>query len=186
MLYSNPVYSRQLRFNSNSNSVTKSITAIDLAGALGGICTVTNSKLNLFASSLKIRYVEVWAPVSAQGAAVSLSINFSGSANSADKLLSDTSVNVSVPAHIRAVPPRQTLASFYQSWSGTTTLMTLNVPQDAIIDVGLSFTITTDDGLSGSTPQVTISSGTLGNTYYLALDGPTSNDFVPVILPSTN
>jgi hypothetical protein len=52
----------------------------------------------------------------------------------------------------------------------------------SVVDVHVSFR--TSGAIAAGTHSVT--TATLGNIYYLALDGPSSNVYVPVGLPTTH
>lgn len=181
--YSNVELKHTFRFSASS-AFQQTVTPIFLAAAAGAICSVTNSTLKTIAGSVKVNFIEVWSPPPSQGAATTCSVDFAGSANNPNREYSDTSVSVTRPAHVLCNPPTQSLCSFWQQASNTTSdLFTIAGGAGAIIDVGLSIVLADGDAEPSS---VTVTTATLGNVYYLALDGPTSNLLVPVSLATTH
>jgi len=99
-----------------------------------------------------------------------------------DKEVSNTSINPSKPAYISAKPPKNSLASFWQT-AGTNNLVLLNAPQGTIIDINLSLTL--DDNDDGAPAASTVSTATVGVHYYLSLDPNATHRFVPISLNTT-
>jgi hypothetical protein len=73
------------------------------------------------------------------------------------------------------------LAAFWQV-SGSTTLCAITAPTGSIIDVHLSLIVQDDDA---TTAQSTVTTGILGNYYYLSLDPNATHRFTPVSLTTT-
>jgi hypothetical protein len=61
-------------------------------------------------------------------------------------------------------------------------LFALSCPIGSIVDLSVSFTLSNIQGAL----QETVASGSLGNVYYLALDGPSANTYIPLGLPTTS
>jgi hypothetical protein len=100
--------------------------------------------------------------------------------------VSDTSVSVSTPAHIHAVPPRSSTAGFWGSTSlPNNALFTMIAPSGSIIDISLDLILQDEDTVEEAAFTRAIASGTLGNMYYLALDNATGHTYVPVSLTTT-
>jgi hypothetical protein len=101
-------------------------------------------------------------------------------------IINDFSISTAIPAVIRTVPPRNSLASF---WSLTAsnesdTIMNLNAPAGTCVDVW--FTIVFNDGVAARSVPTAIS-GTQGLVYATYLDGPrTGAVFGPVGLVGLN
>ncbi len=153
------------------------LTPKSILASFGTICTVANSSTVALFNSFKIREIEIWAPgLPNYGTSViqpsTVTVEWESAVNSISSTLtfSDTSNNVSAPAHVRCSPPRGSTASF---WSATTssTLVTIGAPVGAVVDVECDLVMDADNTDIDTT---SIASGTLGNVYYLALDGPTS------------
>jgi hypothetical protein len=170
------------RFTSTSGTLT-ALTAPGLLAAAGNVCTVANNTVTSFFGTVKINSIEMWSPPAAQGSSVTCSCDWAGYQNSPNQEVSDTSVSVSTPAHIRAVPPRQSLASFWVNEAlGTGTICQLIAPTGTIIDVDLSLILQDDEEPATATGVAT---GTLGSIYYLSLDPNATHRYVPVSLTTT-
>jgi len=154
----------------------------DIGGALGTIATVTNSTVTLINETFKIKKVEMWTPPASQGAAATCSLNWIGGSFAPNKEVSDTSVSVSFPAHIVSKPPPNSSASFWQNVAGSTAMFTVVCPAGTIIDLSVSYIEGDDESVNTSA----VATAVLGHTYYLALDGPTTNLLVPVSLTTTH
>jgi len=157
------------------------ITDTNILGACGTICTVVNSLTTNFTESFKIRKVEVWAAPSSQGSASTCSVDWVGYQNSPNLEESDTTLSVTKNAHIVAVPPQMSLASFWQKSSGTT-LFTLVCPANSVIDITLDM-IQADQEVA--LVSNAIATGVIAHTYFLALDGSGTHNLVPVSLNTT-
>jgi len=80
-------------------------------------------------------------------------------------------------------PPAKSLASF---WLGdvdsATQVFALSTSPGSIVDVSLSFRLCN----VYSSASVAVATAVIGTVYYLALDGPSSNTYVPVGIPTTH
>lgn len=168
------------RFVSTSGTIT-SVSPSDLMTASGTICTVANTTCTSMFGTVKVNRIEIWTPPASQGASATCSCEFFGTSNTPSREFSDTSISVATPAHLVAVPPPQSLASFWQGASGTA-LFKLTAPVGSIIDVWLSL-IMNDDEVTIVTRAV--STATLGSIYYLGLDSTATTRYVPVSLTTT-
>jgi len=167
---------------SNSTNGNFSVTAGTLAGAIGGICTVVNSTLQCFASSVKIDSIDIYPSTGAQ-----VTLNWQ---TGNTPFVQDTLVNDSIPSGITMTqkltfrPAARTLAADWFAFSAVTATNTLfNMGLSAsgcIIDMHVNYT------LVGSIPSISrsIAVGVLGTQYYLYLD--TAKDVNPVELPTTS
>jgi hypothetical protein len=176
------------RFQTGGSTVSAvPITANSLAGAVGTICYGTNSTVRCIAGSVKIDQIEIWsswAGSGAGGAPPTCSVEWLSSAGSSNnREISDTTLSTSTPAHVCTGPPKQSLASFWQTAGSSTTLCLLTAPARSIVDVVVSFILEDEDSDDAS---ITVSTGTLGHMYYLSLDSNTTNYFVPVALNTTS
>jgi hypothetical protein len=98
--------------------------------------------------------------------------------------VSDTSVSVMKPAHIVAIPPQSSLASFWQSPGiANNQLFNIVAPTGSIIDVHLSLILQDDD--NGSAITGTVATAVIGTTYYLAMDNVATHIYTPVSLTTT-
>lgn len=162
------------------------ITGGNLAGAIGGYCTIANSTVKTIASSIRVRGITVWpsqqsSPQNPPEIVWFSPITVMEKDASKERMLP---AGVSVTAPLSTRPPPNTLCSdWFAVSSGSSQPMfgLINMAAGNVIDVRLSFTVT--NNLLGSTQVVT--TGTLGTYYYLYLDGSTSHQIQPVGKPTT-
>jgi hypothetical protein len=162
------------------------ISSADIMAACGNICDVTNSSVIAIFDSFRIHTVEVWSsPAIAMGANVTCSLEWLGTGQAPAIEVSDTSNSVTTPARLRCGPPRESNAAFWQTPRiASTNMFTLVSPYGTIVDMVLDLVMA---DVVGATPLLTnVTTATLGNIYYLALDGPASNQLRPVSLNTTS
>jgi len=174
-----------------TTAVTGTVTSINgggVCGALGGICTAANSAVTCYSSSFRIHRVSIWPSAVAVGTISPCpEIVWYSPSNAVEK---DSSVEralpagltVSAPIHSR--PPAKSLCGdWVNSVVNVTNLMfgLLNTPAGSVIDLDVSATMSNNMACLG----VTVASGTLGNPYYLYLDGSTRHGIAPVGKPLT-
>jgi hypothetical protein len=169
-LRTNLEHSHQFRFTSTSGAQT-SITDTLLLTALGVSATtaVTGSPI---IESFKVNQIEIWSPASAQGAAATCSVLFPAAQRSQAREVSDTSVSVSTPAHVRCGPPAESLCAFWINGSAGSSLFSLVAPPGSIIDIWVS--MVQSDGVAQSPSSATLVGATVGAVYYCSLDSATS------------
>jgi len=165
------------RFTSTSATATV-VTNSDVVGIIGAMVTVVNTSARLLAGTCKLRSVEVWTPPASQGAAATCSLEWASTTFSPNTEVSDTTVSVSEPAHIRAIPPRGSPQSFWMTADGTA-MFTLTAPVGSIIDVSCVHVLN-DTGAAGNSYSVG-AAATLGVLFYPPLDGVT-DVYLPVSL----
>jgi hypothetical protein len=168
------------RFVSSSPTPT-AITGSSLLGCLGTVCTASNAQLVPFFGSVRVQSIEIWAPPAAQGGAATCSVEWIGSNNTPNREHSDTTVSTAQPAHVKAVPPPQSLASFWSTFASGS-VATITAPTGSIIDLVVSAILFDDTNNTGT---YTVTTSTLGNVYYLSLDPVASHRFAPVSLTTT-
>jgi len=177
-LNSNIQYSHRFRFLSGTGNST-SITIQRLISMCGVIATTTTTG-SAWVGSLRVREVEIWSPPSAQGQAVTCSLEWvAGLGSAGTQEVSDTSMSVARPAHIRTRPPRNSLASFWNNGGNNPQMFVLVAPTGSIVDVTVDL-VMFDDEITAPT-VVTLTAATVGNVYYMPLDGH-GGSFVPVSL----
>jgi hypothetical protein len=166
-----------------STSGTYTINVQDVFGALGGICTVVNSKVASWTSSFRIKKVTLW-PSASSSAAVSGAVSWAtGSANQIPDSIVDETIpqGTTLSRGLAHVPPKQSLAAFWVNYNSGANLFTLTVVAGTVIDLQV------ETRLSAQYPPTlsTVAAGVVGSVYYLSLDGPASNKLIPVVLPTT-
>lgn len=165
--FANPEVSRRYRFTSSSGTSTAITTSL-LLNACGVAATAANTGSAIF-QSVKVRQIEIWTPPAAQGAAATCSVLWPAGNQSQPREVSDTTVSVASPAHVRTSPPPGSLAGFWTTSAAT--LFTLVAPPGSIIDVWVSLIM--GDGTTSS-GTATLVGATAGRIYYCALDSSTA------------
>jgi hypothetical protein len=126
---------------------------------------------------IRLKKVEVWANPTALGSAPTvISLEWLGQ-NAPSTLISDTSMGV-LPAHIRAIPPKDSSAEWW-SMSGheeTDQLFTLNLPSNCVIDVFTEIRLVEQEApTAGDIPTAAV----IGQVYGDYLDGLASGKLAP-------
>jgi len=165
----NPEVTRKYRFTSTSATATTITSQLLLASA--GVLADTATSGQAVFQSVKVLFVEIWAPPAMQGATSTCSVLWPRSLNSQPREVSDTTNSVSTPAHVRTSPPAMSLAGFWNPPSSAIPLFTLVAPPGSIIDVGLGLVM--GDGAPNSNAAVLVGA-TIGGMYYCSLDSKTS------------
>jgi len=180
-----PCVNHTFRF-ANPTAASVTISVGNIAGALGGICTVVNSKVTMVATSFKIRKITVWSSASSSAAS---NVVLDWAAGS-DNQVPDESKIRSIPEGITEtgalvfMPPKNSLAGFW-------IIVTAGVVADGVFSLALPAGSIVDLLVDYRTSNVfpaqdaTVIVGVLKTFYYLALDGPGSNKLPPLGLPTT-
>jgi hypothetical protein len=171
-----PHFKQTFRFVSSSASASN-ITLASLLGMCGTIGTVTNSKVAAWTASLRILKVTVWPPGGSGASDVALDW-----ANGTSDQVPDNVEDASMPSGVTVskafvfTPPSRSLAGFWlNNVSSAVTIFNLYYPAGAIIDVHVDIRL----GVVYEPLAITVATAVVGNVYYLALDGPSSNKLVP-------
>jgi len=176
-------FRRKMRYAaSTAGTNAVGVTINDLFGALGGTCTTTNSTLTCWFSSVKINSVCIFMVGGSNGSVIWNSPT-TGIGRDTEPNTSIVS-NTTQPHCIKSTPPRASMSGDWinSTLTSTTLLFTCVVPQGAVVDVSIEMTLSN----SYTPQQVVIGTGLNGNPYYLALDGPTTNNLRPIDLPTTH
>lgn len=177
-----PVVPFRLRYRVAVGS-NATITRKLLAGALGGIVTVANTTLTCWASSARLSRVILW-PGTAGGAQIRPADGTAEQSLQRDRNMVDQMPDgVTTTAPIVFTPNRKSYLAEWQMLSDNSSdgLFTLGVVEGVIIDVEGVFTLNQQHNASPVT--ITISSGALGSSFWLSLDG--ANNVQVLGLPST-
>jgi hypothetical protein len=173
----------RIRYVAGADSLV-SVSAQDLAGALGGVCTVTNSVFKPWASSFRIRKIVAWPSQSTtllNAAAISWNSGIAG-ANRDSERSADIPEGITITEKVDFKPPPKSLASdWFAASVGTTNIFTMTCNEGSILDLHVDFTLSNQFSAGTST----IATGVLGSIYYLPLDGASSHQYFPVHLPTT-
>jgi len=159
------------------------ITVGSVLGALGGICTVVNSKFNTWSGSFKVRKVTVWPPSTSSSPTTGCFWRSGASGQVPDQELDGTiPAGVTVTKSLVFKPPRMSLCGFWiDSADLSSTIFDLEITEGSIVDFAVTYRLSNVFASS----QLNIASGVVGTVYYLALDGASSNKISPTLLPST-
>ncbi len=187
---SQPIYRKTIRYTTSAGNTQLGVGIKPLLFGLGGMCTTagTGGTLTSLCQCFRLRRVQIWSVPPSAGATATVEINWfpSGSADLVPAYeLSNTSMSISVPAHVSSTPPRNTLASFWQNPTTASSglLFVLTAPADSIVEVDLDFILS--DNEQSVVQYSTASTVTLGKVYYVCLDGG-SGTIVPVNLTAAN
>jgi len=176
---------KTLRFSSGGNA---SVTVADLLGALGVIGTVTNTTAVAICSSVKVHAATVWNGASSS-ATSTIGLDWAaGESSQVPDEMHDESIPAGVTETSSLVfrPPKGSLASFWiTSADSAAVVFAIKAPAGSVggvLDLDVSFRICdTIQPLA-----ISVVTAVLGHVYYLALDGPSGNSWVPTTLPSTH
>jgi hypothetical protein len=151
-------HNTRLRFTSNA-AVSQSITFQNLLDTMLFASSAT-AGFDVF-EAVRIRRVEVWSlPI--LGAAATCSVEFNGASTGFigdQRLHSDTSMGIQ-PAHVSAVPERQSLASNYQESSATAAFF-LVCPTGSVVDVECNFISGFVENIAAQNALVTATTGAI-------------------------
>jgi hypothetical protein len=162
------------------------VTVADLAGACGGICSVVNSTVQPWASSIRLKQVTMF-PASVSGSADVDNIVWSNGLTSFVKdEVKDTTIptGITVPQRLTFRPPgKSLLADWIATNGGSGALFVITANTGTVVDVAIDYTLTA--GLA-EPPTIHLTAVVLGAVVYLALDGAASNNITPVGLPTAH
>jgi len=164
----NIVVKHKFRFMS-TGAFNGSITDSILFGIVGAV-SATNVAAYSLAQTIRLISVEIWAPVSAQGALVTVTLNWPATGQNMAIEVSDTTGSTNRMAHIKATPPKLSLDKFSTGGTGNTVFQ-MNIPTASIIDVTLQWV--QYDSLTASTHIVTTVGANVGALSYGYLDSLT-------------
>jgi hypothetical protein len=184
-LESSVVIRRTFRFQVASAITSTGVSLGNVFGALGVMCTTSNSTAFSFCSSFRLCKIIFYQ--SAAGSITSpTEILWSSvtDVNSKDDCKVSSTLAYDRPAKIVSVPPKNSLSGFW--WNSSATVATpmfsvVNAPAGSILDLDVEYTLC--NALIGN--SYSISTGTVGGVYYLSLDGVTTHKLAAVGLPTT-
>jgi len=187
VLQTTPTLSHTFRFRTVASLTAVGCGLGGVLGALGSICTVTNSKVRTLASSLRVKSITMWLPAGTTGDSAFLDWgngSFSGFVKDESQLVTVPD-GVTVTTALRFVPPAKSLCGDWlnpSTISLSTPLWFVNCPAGTIIDLDVEYTTS---NVSQGVDQ-SVATGVLGLLYYLSLDGAGGNQIVPIGLLTTH
>jgi hypothetical protein len=173
-----------MRFEATGSSAgTNVIHSYDVLNLLA-VGTAANTVKGIL-GAVRVKQIEIYSPISEQGAAVTCSIEWES--NQASNIeISDTSMSTAKPAHLRSRPPPNSLANNWQNLAnGNTPLFNIVAPPASTIDLWFDFTLFDEENSESQISVSTTAAVTTGLLYYLALDCKTDQEavvFPPVSL----
>jgi len=169
-LRTNLEHTHQFRYTSTAGTLTP-VTDATLLAACGVAATTTVSGAPI-RFTVRLAQVEIWTPPASQGAAATCSVLWPATQRSQAREVTDTTVSVATPAHIRCGPPAESLAAFWVNGSTGTSLCFLSAPAGSIIDIWVN--IVDADGQSTGGSLAVLVGATVGVVYYTCLDSLTN------------
>jgi len=160
--------SKTFRFKSALAVTGSAIRPIDLCSVL--VVATTANELYRLCNNVRLRSVEIWGPPAADLTPVTVSVEWGGGEGyaGASRRITDTSMGSTMPAHVRALPPRGSMAGLWHVDTSTGTLATIICPINSIVDVHVDVTFH-DDGLAAPCLTGSIGGATVGAIYMRAL-----------------
>jgi len=172
------------RFTNAAAQAGATVSIADLLGAIGVIGKVAATSVTTVASSVKVNKITIWPSPAATGTGyATLTWDPILTGVNKDKLVDRSlpeGISVTGPSVNR--PPRGTFAGEWLEAAGGNVFV-IGASSLSIVDVDLSFTLASVGSLQTT---VNVATANVGQIYYLALDGPGTNAFTPVGLPSTH
>lgn len=144
-------FTHTYRFRIPASTTGVTVTTADLAGLLALCSTATTSWL--LATQVRIKSVEMWAPMGASLTPITLSVEWLGSADfgGGSVKVTDTSMSSTRCAHVHVKPKANSINDQWRT-PGTTGVFTYVCPIDTILDLRVQFAL--NDG--EFTPPITI------------------------------
>jgi hypothetical protein len=158
-----------IRYVSSGAINAYGVSGGDLIASCGNICFAANSAMNSIASSIRIKYVDIYP--SANGVTGTEERSYFAwimqKSNPDLSQVMDVPDGVTNTARCRFTPPAGSLASFWiNNNQATDAIFNLTLPQGSVVDVCMEYT------RCGSYGSVTsaVATATLGTFYYTYLD----------------
>lgn len=192
---SNLTVIKKFRFYNQSTTISAGGTYFTItAPKLGGLVVMATTTTNVvqFFEQVRVIKVEIWSSINnSNNVAVTpttVGVNFSGTTQGVagpDMNFVDTSVGMTRVAHVKAIPPRNSQASQWQSTNTgvSDTLFQVLAGPGCVVDVVMEGAVTPN--LRSTANNITIGGpASVGAIYYMALDnafgsGTTSNLLIP-------
>jgi hypothetical protein len=149
---------------------TVAINPNNILASVGNVATSTTTLFS-FWGSFKISSIEMWCP-SVNNGTTECSVEWIGGQYGSNVSVQDASNSVTYPAHIKAIPPRNNSASFWQS-TGTEGFFNITTSaSNTIVDLIIALKM----GDNYLNPYMTTipAVATPGDLYYLGMDGLSS------------
>ncbi len=173
-----------LRFQATSALSSAVVNVSDLLDLMC-VATAANAAYGI-PVSVKLRKIEMWAPPSSTGAAVTVSIEDAAEGvgiAAPSRVASDTTMGMTRPAHVLWRPSMQSvLSKWIDNSGGLAQLLLLTGPTGTTIDVHLSWTL--QDGETPAAVAAVVAGATVGRLYVRSLNSSGGNNIAPVSFPT--
>jgi len=156
-----------------SSSYTDQITWRDFSAMVGIIATGSTTSVCL-SSCIRLKTVEIWAPVQTAGTAVTASVSWLNSAldfESPPVTHSDSSISFDHPAYLCLKPPKGSISSKWHRSDDDTLVMDLRCPTGTTIDWLFDWVLSDSLTIQAQIAGPTISGGTVGVVYHKTITG---------------
>ncbi len=165
-----------MRYQASAVQNALAVTVPKLCASLGTVCTVANTSGSSLNTAIRIRKIHAFVATATIGTGANIVINFAAAGNTLPLEVTDTALTSGDLAEVTVVPPKDSQASFWQTFTSSTTLFTITCSANCYLDIDLDY-VQCDNEV---TPTISYVSGaaTVGTIYYTGLSG-TSNGFLP-------
>lgn len=176
-------HNHHFRFTVTATCTKQAINAQSML-ATAGVMSISATAGYAIHQSVRLNRIEIWCPTLAQGSAQTCSVLFPANVNSPAMEISDTSVSVAQPAHVIAIPPANSLCSFWTDGTVNSDLFYVTASVGAIVDVWLSLVF--GDGPPVTAVAAVLVGASTGVVYYPGIDNLTlaNSKIRPVSLTS--
>jgi hypothetical protein len=173
------------RFKNTNAAVNTPITVGSLMGICGGMCNVANTDFLPWATSVRLRRVQIWASAPAAGNTLCEVIWATNDNNNPDTETLQEAMGSALVTHVDVRPPARTtlIGDWWNVNANAFNLFSITCPALSITDVTVDFTL--PNNIIGANRG--IAAGAVGNQAYLALDNAAAagtHNFVPEGLPT--
>jgi hypothetical protein len=161
------------------------ISVANIASALGTTGT-SSTTVQPWCSSFRIKRVRIYPSSSGsvdEYAGLSWTQGLTGFVKDT-QMNKEIPIGMTVPSSVSFTPPAKSLASDWISSTNSGNIFRLHVGTGDIIDLSIVYTL--QSGVLTPFASQTVSASGIGDIFYLALDGPSSNNIVPVQLSTTS
>jgi hypothetical protein len=174
------------RFRANSAGTSTVISMGAIFGCLGVVGTVTNTTCVSMYSSFKLARITIWPPQNsgADRTILEWGASADGGYSPDSAYINTIPDGITETTGITFRPPAKSLLNNWMSTylSASNIIAYMTCPVGTIIDLHVTACMPND-----FVPEsITVAAATVGSVYYLALDGPSTNNFIPVGLVSTH
>jgi len=169
---------RKLRFKATAFSAGDTVTFISLGDLWCN--TPTAATGYQMSNYVRIRKIEMWAPMAADLIPVTCSVEWVGGGAGLlgkSNIVSDTSMGSGEPAHVVTRPPAGSQIAEWQTTTGANAFK-LVYPANTIIDLSIDFVVRDDASAVAVTGVV--AGATVGASYIRALNSSVNNNLVPL------